>query len=173
MSSTSVQTVDVINSILQVDETSPIVQLRNQKPTLVDEVQAYYLSLFGPTDASTAAFPVEDRYLVAIRVASHTGSDQVVEWYEDLARSSGVSDNLIGAVRNIHATTFGDDRLTALIRHTDLLSTRPADAQKADLEALKDVGLTPAGIVSLSQTIAFISYQLRLIAGLRAFGGQS
>jgi len=35
---------------------------------------------------------------------------------------------------------------------------------------LKDAGYTPAGILSLAQTIAFVNYQLRLIAGLRTFG---
>ena len=58
----------------------------------------------------------------------------------------------------------------AAVRHADLLTKRPADAQASDLQALKDAGFTPAGILSLSQVIAFTNYQLRLIAGLRAFG---
>ena len=49
---------------------------------------------------------------------------------------------------------------------------RPAAVRPADLRALKDAGYSPAGILSLSQTIAFVSYQLRLIAGLRALGEQ-
>jgi uncharacterized protein YciW len=51
-----------------------------------------------------------------------------------------------------------------------LVTTRPAAAEASHLEALKDIGYSPAGILSLSQTIAFVSYQLRLIAGLRALG---
>jgi uncharacterized protein YciW len=61
--------------------------------------------------------------------------------------------------------------LGAAIRHADLLTTQPSAAQSADLQALKDAGYSPAGIVSLSQTIAFVNYQLRFIAGLRALGG--
>ncbi len=38
------------------------------------------------------------------------------------------------------------------------------------MQLLKEAGFSPAGILSLSQTIAFVNYQLRLIAGLRAFG---
>jgi uncharacterized protein YciW len=63
--------------------------------------------------------------------------------------------------------------LGAAIRHADLLTTRPSAAQPSDLQALRDAGYSPAGIVSLSQTIAFVSYQLRFIAGLRAFGAAS
>ncbi|HYJ12854.1 MAG TPA: hypothetical protein VEW66_04650, partial [Thermomicrobiales bacterium] len=65
----------------------------------------------------------------------------------------------------------GESSLDAAIRHTDLLTTRPSEASPADLQALKEAGYSPAGIVSLSQTVAFVSYQLRLIAGLRALGG--
>jgi CMD domain protein len=172
MSVSGVQTADVVNSILGIDEDSPIAILRNQKPTLIAEVQDYYLSLFEPSVSSNAAFPVTDRYLVAVRVASHTGSVDVANWYAQLASSAGVSDDTIGQVRNVAVPDSSATPLGAAIRHADLLTTRTSSARKSDLEALKEAGFSPAGIVSLSQTIAFVSYQLRLIAGLRAFGSQ-
>ncbi len=36
--------------------------------------------------------------------------------------------------------------------------------------ALSDAGLSPQGIAALSQVVAYVSYQLRLIATLRALG---
>lgn len=173
MASTPVQTSDVVNAILGIDDDSPIAQLRHQKPDLVRELQDYYLSLFAPTATSVEALPVVDRALVAIRVASHTGSTAVAEWYRRLADDAGATPTQIGLTNDTSKPVAEETKLGAALRHADLLSTRPADAQKSDLEALKDAGFTPAGIVSLSQTIAFVSYQLRLIAGLRAFGGQS
>ncbi len=173
MTATYVQTSDVVNAILGIDEDSPIAQIRNQKPDLVREVQDYYLSLFEPEATSAEAFPILDRYLVAARVATHTGSTAVADWYTRLAVDAGASQDALGQAANIAEPVTGDTTLGVALRHADLLTTRPADARNSDLQALKEAGFSPAGIVSLSQTIAFVSYQLRLIAGLRAFGGQS
>jgi uncharacterized protein YciW len=173
MSVTSVQTTDVVNSILGIDDNSPIAILRNQKPTLIAELQDYYLSLFEPTESSAEALPVIDRYLVAVRVASHTNSVAVANWYAQLAQAKGVSDETLAQIRDVSVPNEDQTPLGAAIRHADLLTTRTSAARKSDLQALKDVGYSPAGIVSLAQTIAFVSYQLRLIAGLRAFGGQA
>ncbi len=173
MSASTTRTTDVVYSILGVGEDSPIAALRNDRPNQIDELQAYYLSLFAPEAASAEAFPLKKRYLVAIRVASHTGSTDIVAWYEHLAREAGVSDEKIAATKDIATPATDDSVLGAAIRHADLLTTHPVDAEASNLQALKDAGLTPAGILSLSQVIAFVSYQLRFIAGLRAFGGQA
>ena len=60
-----------------------------------------------------------------------------------------------------------DDRLKASIRHTDLVTLNPKDATEGDITALRSVGLGDADIVRLSELIAFISYQVRVVAGLR------
>jgi CMD domain protein len=169
--SPSTATSDVVNAILGVGENSPIVALRNQKPELVTELQDYYDALFVPEPESNAAFPLADRFVVAVRVASFTGSTAVASWYSDLATSAGVSETTIQRARDTSVKWDGQSSLDAAIRHTDLLTVRPSAASPADLQALKDAGFSPAGIVSLSQTVAFVSYQLRLIAGLRALGG--
>ncbi len=171
--STSVQTVDVVNAILGVDEKSAIVALRNQKPSLVTELQEYYDAVFHPNEESTAALSASDRYVIAVRSASFTGSEAVANWYADLATEAGVSTEVLASARDVTIPWSGDSKLDTAIRHADLLTTHPVDARPADLQALKDAGFSPAGIVSLSQTVAFVNYQLRLIAGLRALGGQS
>jgi uncharacterized protein YciW len=164
---------DVINSILGAGDSGRIAELRNQKPKLAEELQAYYLAIFEPEAASAAAFPLVDRYLIAVRVASHTGSTAVADWYARLAADAGVSAETIARVRDV-ATPWTDQApLTAAIGRADLVTTRPAATEPADLQTLKDAGYSPAGILSLSQTIAFVSYQLRLIAGLRALGEAS
>lgn len=173
MSSAPATTTDTLNAILGIDDASPIAALRNQKPTLVTELQEYYDSIFEPTADSAEALSVADRLVVAVRVASHTNSIAVADWYANLATENGVSSETITRARAADQAWTGDSQLDAEIRHADLLTTRPVDARQSDLQALKDAGLTPAGIVSLSQTIAFVSYQLRLAAGLRAIGGLS
>jgi uncharacterized protein YciW len=58
----------------------------------------------------------------------------------------------------------------AIMRHVDLIVTRPVDSSRADIEALANAGLSPTAIVALSQVVAYVSYQLRLIAAFRALG---
>jgi uncharacterized protein YciW len=95
-----------------------------------------------------------------------------VAWYAALAEAAGAPATSISQAKAIHHPVEDATSTGAALRHADLLTTRPSAARKSDLDALKAAGFTPAGIVSLSQTIAFVAYQLRLVAGLRAFGGQ-
>ena len=170
MSSSAVATADVIDQIIGGDPSGRIAALRAQKPELADELQAYYRSIFAPADRSAAEFPLIDRALVAIRVAAHTGSTAVVDWYARLAEENGADPALIARAKDVDSPWDDDTTLGAAIGRADLVTLRPADTQAADIQLLKDAGLNPAGILSLSQTIAFVNYQLRLIAGLRAFG---
>lgn len=71
------------------------------------------------------------------------------------------------------STDFDDVRLAALIRHVDLVTQTPKDASRADIQALRDAGLTEADIVRLSEIIAFVNYQLRLVAGLQLLGARA
>jgi uncharacterized protein YciW len=63
-----------------------------------------------------------------------------------------------------------DPRWVAILRHADLLTEHPKDATRVDIEALKEAGVAEADIVRLSQLVAFVNYQVRVIAGLRLIG---
>ncbi len=169
MSSTAIP--DVVYSILGVGEGSKIADLRNTKPQQIDELQAYYHAIFTPEAVSAEAFSVANRALVAVRVASHTRSAAVADWYANLAAAEGVDAETIARVRNLDDAWDDASVLGAAIRRADKVTTHPVDTRAEDLQWLKDAGLTPAGILSLSQTIAYVSYQLRFIAALRAVGG--
>ena len=61
----------------------------------------------------------------------------------------------------------GDDaRLKAIIRHTNLVNINHKDAVIEDVAALPAAGLDSADIVQLSGLIAFVSYQVRVVARL-------
>lgn len=173
MTTTSVTSRDTIDAILGVEPGSAIAALREAKPELARQDQAYYLAIFDPTPASAAELSLRDRALVALRVASHTNSEAVANWYAGIAANEGASSNEIERVRDLSNAWSTPTTLGAALRHADLLTTAPSAATAQDLQNLKDAGLTPAGILSLSQTIAFVSYQLRLIATLRALGEEA
>jgi uncharacterized protein YciW len=170
MSAATARTTDVIDAILGADATGKIAELRTRKPHLAEELQDYYRALFEPEALSAEAFPLADRYLIAVRVASHTGSAAVADWYANLATEAGVPGEMIARMRDIDTPWTDQNRFGAAVRRADLVTTRPSATEAGHIQELKDAGLSPAGILSLSQVIAFVSYQLRLIAGLRALG---
>lgn len=170
MSETAASTLDAIDAIL--GEAGPRVrELRSQKPELADQLQAYYRAVFEPDADSAAALPLADRGVIAVRVASHTGSSAVADWYAGIAESAGADAATIARARDVSRPWTEATPLAAAIRHADMLTTRPVAAQPGHIAALKEAGFTPAGIMSLSQVVAFVAYQVRLIAGLRALGG--
>jgi CMD domain protein len=61
-------------------------------------------------------------------------------------------------------------RLAAALEHAHLLVFRPRDAAPAAMEALLAAGWSRTAIVTLSQLIAFLSFQVRTVAGLRTLG---
>ena len=58
-------------------------------------------------------------------------------------------------------------RLAAAFDHAHLLVFHPRDAEPPRLQALQDAGWSTTDIVTLSQIIAFLSFQIRVAAGLR------
>jgi CMD domain protein len=63
-------------------------------------------------------------------------------------------------------------RLTVALEHAHLLVFHPRDAVPAALQALLDAGWATTDIVTLSQIVAFLSFQIRVVAGLRALAGR-
>jgi uncharacterized protein YciW len=61
-------------------------------------------------------------------------------------------------------------RLEAILEHVALVAENPGSATRARLERLAGVGLSPRDIVVVTQIVAFVSYQARVAAGLRALG---
>jgi CMD domain protein len=61
-------------------------------------------------------------------------------------------------------------RLAAALEHAHLLVFHPRDASPAAIAALLEAGWSNDAIVTLSQLVAFLSFQIRTIAGLRTLG---
>lgn len=162
--------VDVVDAILSPSGAEAVVDLRNEKPELGAQMQQYYDAVFQPSADSASQLSPTERWLVAIRTAAHTNSAAVMDWYEARARATGIDDALIAKARAIEDPWNGDPRTTAIMRHVDLIVTRPVESSRTDMTVLQDAGLTPGGIVALSQVVAYVSYQLRLVATLRALG---
>jgi uncharacterized protein YciW len=58
--------------------------------------------------------------------------------------------------------------LHTILKFTHTLITDPVTADRQALLALPQAGLSTPEVVTLAQLIAFVSYQVRLVAGLKA-----
>jgi CMD domain protein len=61
-------------------------------------------------------------------------------------------------------------KLVAALEHAHLLVFRPRDASPAAMQSLLGAGWSSSAIVTLSQLVAFLSFQVRVVAGLRTLG---
>jgi CMD domain protein len=63
-------------------------------------------------------------------------------------------------------------RLAAGLEHAHMLVFHPRDAASPMLQKLLDVGWSNTEIVTLSQLAAFLSFQVRVVSGLRTLAAQ-
>ena len=79
------------------------------------------------------------------------------------------AENQDGLVYNVGAAARAvlGERLAAGLAHAHLLVFHPRDAKAAALQALLDAGWSTTDIVILSQLVAFLAFQIRVVAGLR------
>lgn len=75
------------------------------------------------------------------------------------------------AVDAAHAALLGP-RLAAALAHAHLLAYHPRDASAQALQALLQAGWSETDIVILSQLAAFLSFQIRVVAGLRVLAAR-
>jgi CMD domain protein len=161
---------DIINRFAGIAPGSPLAQLREQRHETLGFAQGSFAALLEPEDSGGVS--QVEREAIGLRVATLELFPDLAEFHRDCLRVLGVPDPEIDAVEN-----FPDGelpaRLVAILRHTDLLT---ADSRSGSPEALSDLklaGLTAQDIVTISQLIAYLNYQIRMIALLRAMGGQA
>lgn len=75
----------------------------------------------------------------------------------------------IFTVTSTDAETLGE-RLSAALAHVHLLVFHPRNARAADLVELEKAGWSTSAIVTLSQIVAYLSFQIRAAHGLRVLG---
>ncbi len=161
---------DVLNSLLGFEPGSDLAELRAVRAAATEHTQGSYDALFG--DSSATPVPHAERFATAFKVALLHEELTLAGHYRDLlARTPGVAEELIEAVAAWPESTTLPPRLNAILKHVDLLVLNPAAATPADLEALQSAGLSAAEIVTISQIIAFTSYQVRVFIGLALLRG--
>lgn len=191
-------TPDIIDMLAGIKPGSALDAIRARRLQARENAQKSYLSLFEPIDAgdfslleraAVAAFvtglhgesPVAAFYREKL-AANADGARLVEAIAAEIARgeTSGPYgsfpagplsvENTAGLIYRMSAESKSvlGTRLAAALEHAHLLVFRPRDAASADMKALLAAGWSNTGIVTLSQLVAFLSFQVRVVSGLRA-----
>ena len=196
----STETRDIIDLLAGIEPGSSLDTIRARRLQARENAQSSYRALFEPVDASevavaeryaVAAFvagihgepTAADFYLA--KFAGAADRSELVAMLEaeiDSARTEGpygafppgplsVEDTagLIYRVAEQSRRVLGA-RLAAALEHVHLLVFHPRDASPADMQRMLDAGWSSTAIVTLSQLVAFLSFQIRTVAGLRTLG---
>nr|WP_144031517.1 CMD domain protein [Bradyrhizobium cosmicum] len=193
-------TKDIVDTLAGIEPGSALDAIRAKRIQARDNAQKSYLSLFEPIDAgdfslgeraAVAAFviglhgesPVAAFYREKL-AATADGAALLEAIKAEIARgkTSGPygaypagplsAEDKTGLIYRVSADrkpVLGA-RLAAALEHAHLLVFRPRDAAAADMKALLTAGWSETGIVTFSQLVAFLSFQVRVVTGLRVLG---
>lgn len=144
---------DILAELAEIAADSPLGKARALRDAATRHAQGSYEVLFSQQDED---FPLEERFAIAAKVARLHQADALAAHYAGF----GLAD----------PTT---PRLAAALGFARLLTFTPVEATSAALQTLSDAGWSLRGIVTLAQLIAFVSFQSRLLSGLRLLNGKS
>ena len=197
----TVLTADVIDLLAGLPAGAPLRGVRELRPRARENAQRSFAALLEPADPR--GVPLAERYAVAFFVAALHDDDDAARFYADLlddeapplrdplvrAAAAGRTTGPVGVYREPELSgesgptvAFGvpdalvtalGDRLTAALEHAHLLVIRPRESSSDALRALVAAGWDADQIVTLSQLVSFLTFQLRVAAGLRVLAGRS
>src|SRR6476660_9459994 len=196
-------TKDIIDTLAGIKPGSALDAIRARRLQARDNAQKSYLSLFEPIDAgdvslleraAVAAFvtglhgesPVATFYRE--KLAAGAGGAALLESIDAeilRGKTSGPYgsypagplsvENTAGLIYRVSAASKSvlGVRLVAALEHAHLLVFRPRDVASTDMKALLAAGWSNTGIVTFSQLVAFLSFQVRVVSGLRTLAASN
>lgn len=164
---------------------------RSARPDAVANAERSFEALFE--SSLLIDVPANHRYATAAFIAGISGDARAFDFYADLL--SDEDEALVEVVASavevgrstgpyaggdfvLFGVLFGDvegldAKLAAAFDFAHLLTFHPKDASPAAIGHLQEAGYTETGIVSLSQLISFVAFQLRVAHGVRVLAGAS
>jgi uncharacterized peroxidase-related enzyme len=164
---TFIETADLIDTLVPLHAGSSVFAVRHQRDKVVAATEGAYRSIF---DAALSGPSLAERLLAAHRIVSLAGSTKLQAHYRaSLLALPSLTVAQQAALDGATPDTLGDDpRLQAILAFTTTLTEAPVEGDQAALLSLPAAGLATPETVALAQLIAFVAYQLRVVAGLEA-----
>jgi len=194
--------IDVIDALVGIKPGSPLDSIRARRPEARAHAQATYRALFAPAEPGHVTAPERfavGGFVAGLHgataIAAYYGArlaesgasaslKDAVDAAIAEARTKGPygrypagplsREDTAGLSYRVGAATRQalGPRLAAAFEHVHMLVFHPRDAAPAALQALLDAGWSTTDIVTLSQIVAFLSFQIRVVTGLRTLDGR-
>jgi len=188
---------DVIDTLAGIAPGSRLDTIRTLRPEARKHAQLSYLGLFEPRDLGGVT--ASERFAIAAFVAGLHGRAETSVFYAAgvpaelqttiaaeiaAAKTSGPygaypkgplsAEDKAGPLYRVAdgARRVLGPRLASAFEHVHMLVFHPRDAAPPSLQALLDAGWSTTDIVTLSQLVAFLSFQIRVVAGLRTLASK-
>ncbi len=170
---------DLVAALAGLAPDSPVAALRAFRGDATRYTQGSHDALFS---SDVVDLTLRERLYAAWYAALLSRSEQTAQAYRkrllalepaagpDAETDAHTTSALLDAIAQ-HRTApdvTADPRLAAILVHTEALVLQPAATGKPALSALQAAGLTTRAIVALAQLVAFVTYQVRVVAALRA-----
>ena len=158
---------DVMDALAGLADDSALAALRRQRPDVVKHLQGSDNVIFLPLD--DGGLTRAERAAAALRVATLLRDSVLSEQCRARLATLDPDGTLARTVEGGARITEG--RWDAILAHVDIVARGPDSANRKDLENLLAAGLSSHAVVSLSQLIAYVNFQSRVLAGLRMLKG--
>jgi uncharacterized peroxidase-related enzyme len=157
---------DLIDQLLQWPAEHPARAVRHQRDKVVAATQGSYDGLFDPQLTGPS---LTERGLAAWTVARLSGSEVLSAHYGALVlQAPALSDEARAVLDGGAEAVVTDDRLRAVLDFARTLALKPVEGDREALLRLPAAGLSTPEVVALAQLVAFVAYQVRVVAGLMA-----
>ncbi len=146
--------------------------LRHQRDKVALATQASYDGLF---DAALPGLSLRERLQVGLFACCLSNAEGLATHYRSRLQELSTDEiddkgtqALIESGARAELASLSDLRLRAMLSFTRTLILSPVEGDRRALLALPAAGISTSAVVTLAQLIAFLSYQIRLVAGLAA-----
>ncbi|WP_262273472.1 CMD domain-containing protein [Microvirga yunnanensis] len=151
----------LIEEMVGIQPGTPLAQALAARADILRLSQASHDAVLLPKEPGGLSHGM--RAALAARMARQNAQLPLAAHYDDLMRRSG-------EVQPSEMPPSERTRVASILAHSDLLTLRPRDATRRDIEALRAAGVEESDIVRLAELAAFVNYQARVIRGLQVLG---
>ncbi len=156
---------DVMDAVVELTPSDPLYATRHARAKVSEAMQKSYDLFFDP---SAQGLAIGERLLVAVYACRLSRVEALESHYRGVLADQAPDAAALAAVDTGKIETLQSPRLMAMLDFTRKLILKPVEGDQKALAPMQSAGIATADIVTLAQLIAFLSYQIRVAAGLRA-----
>lgn len=156
---------DLVDQLVGLTPGTQTFDVRHKRDKVAAATQGSYDALFDP---ALPGLSLTDRLLVALYATRITPSPLLAAHYRARAVEAGAAAADIAVAESGKPADAANPQLAAVLEFTRKLIEKPVEGDEAALKTLPAAWVSTPAVVTLSQLIAFLSYQTRLVAGLVA-----